>query len=97
MKIILADKTELECLRYKDTYNAEKYNENTGASGHMAWIGFSGDMNPSDLEKAFTPDNVKEVTIETKTGKTKTFNFTKVDEIGLTATDYSDEYLVTLK
>nr|DAL46633.1 MAG TPA_asm: hypothetical protein [Caudoviricetes sp.] len=97
MKIILADKTELECLRYKDTYNAEKYNENTGATGHMAWIGFSGDTDPTALAKAFTADNIKELTIETKDGKTKTFNFTKVDEIGLTATDYSDEYLVTLK
>ena len=49
MKIILADKTELECLRYKDTYNAEKYNENTGATGHMCWIGFDGNVDPAAL------------------------------------------------
>lgn len=97
MKIILADKTELECLRYKDTYNAEKYNENTGATGHMCWIGFDGSVDPADLEKAFTPDNVKDITIETIGGQTKHYSYTKVDEIGLTATDYAFEYLVTLK
>jgi len=97
MKIMLADKTELECLRYKDTYNAEKYNENGGATGHMCWIAFDGNMNVEDLKKAFTIDNIKDITIELLDGETKHFSYTKVDEIGLTANNYAFEYLVTLR
>lgn len=98
MKIILADKTELECIRYKDTYNAEKYNEDTGGTGHIGWFGFDGEKTTEEeLVKAFTNENVKTITVVSNNGRTRTFSFTKVDEIGLTFTDYSEEYLVTLK
>lgn len=95
MKVILVDKTEIEITRYRETNNAAKYED--GQSGRMAWLTMDGDMDEGVINKAFTNDNIKTVTLERSNGKQKTLTFSQISDITLNVTDMSDEYVVTLK